>query len=213
MWILAGAMLGFAVAALFAGVLRWPRRIYLFPYVLLVMAFLCGYARRTRLDLTKHIRDHWGWGLIGGTAAGVFAVQSVLRQPSSSPPGMIEFIVDLLWLGIVYGTVDGLLLSVLPVVAIQKALDELPWTSRWPGRMGKGAIALFASMVVILVYHLGYPEFRSAQVMFPVLGVSVMSLAFIVTGNPMSAVISHVAMHVAAVVHGLNTVMQLPPHY
>jgi hypothetical protein len=40
-----------------------------------------------------------------------------------------------------------------------------------------------------------------------------MSLAYIVTGNPIAAVISHVAMHIAAVLHGVETVMQLPPHY
>lgn len=68
-------------------------------------------------------------------------------------------------------------------------------------------------MVVIAVYHLGYPEFRGYQVLFPVFGVGVMSLAYIITGNPISAVISHIAMHITAVLYGLQTVMQLPPYY
>ena len=82
-----------------------------------------------------------------------------------------------------------------------------------PRGVGRGLIALLASMVVIAVYHLGYPEFRGPQVLFPVFGVGVMSLAYIITGNPLSALISHIAMHIAAVLYGLQTAIQLPPHY
>lgn len=66
---------------------------------------------------------------------------------------------------------------------------------------------------MIAVYHVGYPEFRGPQVIIVVLGVGVMSLAYIVTGNPTVAIISHVVMHVAAVLHGAESVSQLPPHY
>lgn len=40
-----------------------------------------------------------------------------------------------------------------------------------------------------------------------------LSLVIIFTGNFLSGLISHVAMHVAAVLHGLETVMQLTSHY
>jgi hypothetical protein len=40
-----------------------------------------------------------------------------------------------------------------------------------------------------------------------------MSLSMLVTGNPIAAVGSHVAMHTAAVLHGPATTIQLPPHY
>jgi membrane protease YdiL (CAAX protease family) len=86
-------------------------------------------------------------------------------------------------------------------------------TARWPGKIAAGGLALLASAVVTAVYHLGYPEFRGPQVMLPVFGVSVMSLAYVITRNPLSAVLSHVAMHVAAVLYGLHSVVQLPPHY
>jgi len=32
-------------------------------------------------------------------------------------------------------------------------------------------------------------------------------------GNPFAAVLSHVAMHTAGVLHGMETTVQLPPHY
>ncbi len=213
LWVLAGAVLAFGTAAVFAGLLHLPRPLYLIPYVVLVGAFLYGYVRWSKPSLGRCMLYHWGWGVVGGVLVGIFAVQSVVRQPSSSTPQGVQLLIDLLWLGVVYGTVDGLLLSVLPVFAVWNALAREGWTIHWPGRIGTGLLALLASMVVIAVYHLGYPEFRGRQVMFPVFGVGMMSLAYIVTGNPISALISHIAMHIAAVLYGLQTAMQLPPHY
>jgi hypothetical protein len=40
-----------------------------------------------------------------------------------------------------------------------------------------------------------------------------MSLGYLLTNNPITAVFSHIAMHVAGVLHGPATVAQLPPHY
>jgi len=213
LWLLAGTVLGFVVAAAFAGWLRLPRPIYLIPYVVLAVAFLYRYVRWSKVDLIQCLRHRWGWGIVAGILAGLFAVQSVMRQPQSPTPQGATLVIDLFWLGVVYGTVDGLLLSVLPVFAVWEALTKQGWTGRWPGRIGSGLLALLASMVVIAVYHLGYPEFRGPQVLFPVFGVGVMSLVYIITGSPISALISHIAMHIAAVLYGLQTAIQLPPHY
>lgn len=213
LWALAGAMLAFAIAAVFAGLFHLPRAIYLIPYTLFIIAFLYGYVYGCKPALDQFISKRWGWGLVAGIVVSVFGVQSVLLQPGSPSPQGFQLVIDLLWLGIVYGTVDGLLLSVLPVFAVQQAMAKLGWATTWRGRVGTGILALIVSMVVIAVYHLGYPEFRGTQVALPVFGVGVMSLAYIITGNPISAVLSHVAMHIAAVLHGMQTVVQLPPHY
>jgi hypothetical protein len=120
---------------------------------------------------------------------------------------------DLLWLGLVYGLLDALLLSVLPVYAVWQAFTELGWTGSWSKRLVVGGAALVASLLVTVFYHWGYPEFRGGQVIAPMLGNGVLSLAYLLTTNPLAAVFSHIAMHVAAVLHGLNTAIQLPPHY
>jgi hypothetical protein len=211
-WVLGGAVLGMAVAAVFGGLFRLPRSLYLVPYFVLTSAYLYGYMRWSELDPGKLVRYHWVRGLIGGAVAGAFGVWTVVHQPSSPAPQGFELIFDLGWLGIVYGTVDGLLLSVLPVFAIWEALTELDWTKRWSGRALAGLLTLAGSSAVVAVYHLGYPEFRGVQIVFPVVGVGVMTLAYLVTGNPLAAVISHVAMHFAAVLHGVESVLQLPPH-
>jgi hypothetical protein len=120
---------------------------------------------------------------------------------------------DVLWLGVVYGVIDALLLSVLPVVATWQAFATMGWTVTWPGKLGVGAAALVASLLVTAAYHVGYVEYQGPEMTGPVLGNGVMSLGMLVTGNPIAAVGSHVAMHTAAVLHGPATAMQLPPHY
>jgi hypothetical protein len=46
-----------------------------------------------------------------------------------------------------------------------------------------------------------------------IIGVSVQSLAYLLTRSPLTPVIGHIAMHIAAVLYGINSVSQLPPHY
>jgi len=213
LWVFGAAFLGMAVAAVFAGIFRLPRNVYLVPYALLGSTYLYAYVRWSKLDLKEFIRRHWVWGLIGGTLVSVFGVWAVLHQPLSPMPEGLELFFNLAWLGIVYGTVDGLLLSVLPVFAIWEALREAVWRKRVFGGVISGLLALAGSLMVVAIYHLGYPEFRGPQVIFPIVGVSLMSLIYILTGSPLSAVISHVAMHIAAVLYGLESVSQLPPHY
>ena len=121
---------------------------------------------------------------------------------------------DLLWSGIVYGGVDALLLSVLPVLAVWQAFSVLGWTVNWPGKILVGAIALLLSLGVTVSYHLGFPEYQQpGGIAGPTIGNGVMSLGYLLTDNPLTAIFSHIAMHVAGVLHGPASVIQLPPHY
>jgi membrane protease YdiL (CAAX protease family) len=74
-------------------------------------------------------------------------------------------------------------------------------------------MALLASAVVTALYHLGFAEYRGAQVLQPVLGNSIITLAYLLSGNPLAPILAHVMMHGAAVLHGPETTLQLPPHY
>lgn len=213
LWALGGGILGLLVAFVFAGVLKLQRNIFLIPYVLLVGIFLCSYVRWSGLDLKAVFSRFWVRGVLGGAIIGIFIVKSVLAQPSSPMPQGLDLLLNLLWPGLIYGAVDGLLLSVLPVYAVWEASAVRGWTATRPMRIGTGALALLFSLIVTAAYHLGYPEFQNQQVLLPMLGVGLMSLAYIVTRNPIAPVLSHIAMHVAAVIHGMNSVVQLPPHY
>ena len=128
-------------------------------------------------------------------------------------PQGLQLAFDLVWLGLVYGLLDALFLSVLPIFAIWQAFSGLGWTGSWPKRLVVGIVALVASLLVTAAYHWGYPEYSGSKLLAPVVGNGVMSLAYLLTTNPLGAILSHMAMHVSAVLHGINTAVQLPPHY
>jgi hypothetical protein len=108
---------------------------------------------------------------------------------------------------------DALLLNIMPAVAILTGFSEVSWAATWPGKIALGVLALLASLFVTLLYHLGYQEFRNRKVVMVLSGNSLITLAYLVSTNPLGAMVSHVAMHVAAVFRGPDTMLQLPPHY
>ncbi len=213
LWIGAAALLGFTVAALFAGQLHQTRFVVVAIYLAVAGPFLYSFFRWAKIDPVELLRQNWIWGLLGALICGAFVVRNVLSQPVSARASGVGLAADLLWSGVVYGALDALLLSVLPVLATWEACSALGWTGGWYGRLASGALALLASLLVTAVYHLGYPEFRGQTVSMPVFGNGVMSLGYLLTQNPITALFSHMAMHIAAVLQGPATTFQLPPHY
>jgi len=209
-WVAGAGLLGFGLSAVFSAGLGLPRGLFLAPYLLASTAFLEAYRRRAGVDAMDAMGTRWQAGVSGALVSGAFVVWAVLRQPPSPLPEHASL--QVLWLGVAYGAVDGLLLSVLPVAATWRALSAAGRTSSKGGRLVDGLVALAASLAVTAAYHLGYVEFRGAALVGPLIGCGVMSLAYIVTRNPLAAVLSHVAMHVAAVLHGVDSTVQLPPH-
>lgn len=212
-WIAVAAVLGFAISFVFARVLRLPRSIYLLPYIGFSSLFLYLYVRWSGLSVTELIRHHWVWGLIGGILLAGWTVKNILSQPTSTRAEGFALGFDLLWSGVIYGLLDALLLSVLPVLATWQAFTLLDWTTNWPGKILVGILAILASLLVTVTYHLGYPEYRGPSLSGPAIGNTVMTLGYLLTNNPLAAILSHIAMHVAGVLRGPASVTQLPPHY
>jgi hypothetical protein len=213
-WIIAAAVLGFSITMVFAGLLRLPRSVFLVVYLVLALPFLYSFQSWSKLSVIEIIRHNWVWGLIAAVLIGAFTVRNILSQPTSPHSQGFSLAFEIVWLGIIYGTLDALFLSVLPVLATWQAFSTLGWTQSLPGKILVGSLALIASLFVTVAYHLGYPEYRIAGgVMGPSIGNGVMSLGYILTNNPIAAVFSHIAMHIAGVLHGPATVIQLPPHY
>ncbi len=214
LWIPAAAVLGFAVAWICADLLRLPRSLFLVPYVLVGGLLVSAFFRWSGLSLGALLRQHWLWGLVGAVLFGAFVVRNVFSQPASPHSTGLRLVFDLLWSGVVYGGMDALLLSVLPVLATWSAFTALGWTASWPGKIAVGGLAFLASLFVTICYHLGFPEYRQpGGITGPTIGNGVMTLGYLLTNNPITAVFSHMAMHIAGVLHGPGSVMQLPPHY
>ena len=213
-WIAAASLLGFAITAIFAGSLRLPRNIFLLVYLMLAGPFLYAFTRWSHLSFGELLHHNWVWGLIAAALIGAFTVRNVLSQPASPHSQGLSLVFDIAWLGIVYGGLDALFLSVLPVLATWQAFSAIGWTATLPGKIATGVIALIASLLVTVAYHLGYSEYRvQGGILGPSMGNSVMSFGYILTNNPIAAVFSHIAMHIASVFQGPATVIQLPPHY
>jgi hypothetical protein len=212
-WILSASFLGFAVASIFAGLLKLTRNLYLLIYIPVVAAFFFLFIVINKISLTEILSHNWYWGVIGALLAGAFVIKNVYPQPSSKRSTGFALLTDIAWPGLVYGLMDALLLSVIPVLAIKIALTDPVWPQNWLGKIGFCIIGLFASFFVTTAYHLGYPEFRGKRILWPNIGNGVLSLAFIITMNPLAAILPHMAMHVAAMIHGKETTGQVPPHY
>ena len=213
LWILLAGVIGFAVPAITAGLLRLPRSWLLVPYVGLIGGFCFLYLRWDGVDVGQALARNWLWGIIGAVVVGALMTKNVASQPPSTTPKGADLIGRLLWWGVVYGALDGVFLTVVPVLAVQGIFAAVAWSGTWYGVVVLGLVALIASIYITTAYHLGYPEFRNKRVLLPVAGNTIITLGMLVTGNPLAAIVSHAIMHIAAVVHGAEATAQLPPHY
>ena len=155
---------------IFAGVLRLPRIFNPIPYIGISGLFCYAYIHWSGITHNRIKRHNWIWGLIGALLLTLFTVKNVLSQPVSPRSEGFSLVFDLLWSGVAYGSMDALLLTVLPVLATWQAFTVLNWTTNWEGKILIGAIAVLASLLVTAAYHLGYPEYRGTGLFGSVIG-------------------------------------------
>jgi hypothetical protein len=211
-WVFLAGMVAFTASALFTSLLHLSRPAFVGAYGLVATAFLVAFARAQGINAATQVRRRWLAGTIGGLLVGAVLARTVLLQPGSERPDGAALAAALAWDGVVYGTIDAVLLSVLPVLCIYGArpageLREPLQRWKW------GLAALAGSLLITACYHLGFAEFRGPALVQPLLGNAIITTSYLVTGNPLAAILSHVIMHGAAVLHGMATAVQLPPHY
>lgn len=212
-WVPVAAALGFANAAVLVWWLEASRSWFVLGHAVVVGTLTTAYVRQAGLDPRALLVRRWPWALAGTAVFGTALAFSVLRQDAGTRPEGLQLGVDLLWLGVVYGLADALLLNVIPVLATWRAFRRHGWTSTWTGKVGVGALAIAASLIVTAAYHYGFPEYHGTEMRNPLIGGTIITLSHLVTANPLTAMLSHVIMHITAVLHGANGTTQLPPHY
>jgi len=209
-WLLAGAVVGFGASFVFGDLLTLSVDLYYLIYATIIVGFLAVYVRRTRLRLAAWASRHLAWACVAGVLGGLVLMQGVLAQAETPhlSGGMLWW--ALLWRGVVYGAVDGVFLFAFPWIVVWRTLDVD--RDGWPRRVGAGAVAWLAILFLTTTYHLGYADFRSAKILQPNIGSTIGAVPTLITGNPMASIISHVVLHVTAVVHAPHTDLFLPPH-
>lgn len=209
-WIPAGALVGFLTSLVFGDLFTLPVDLYYLIYFSVIIGFLTVYVRTTGLDLRALTSRRLALGIVLGVLVGLFLMRGVLARPGTArlSGGALGWVV--FWRGLVYGSVDGLLLFAFPWTVAWRAFDA---ERRGPARkLGTAAAAWVSILLVTTAYHLGYRDFRSPKIVQPNVGSTIASVATLATGNPLASAVSHVFLHVAAVIHSPETALFLPPH-
>ena len=168
-----------------------------------------GYLAWSDTSLTGFATNRWGWGLVGAAVAGALLARLSRHQPRGPRPQGWRLAATLAWEGVVYGSTEGLLLSVLPVLVTWQAFAAHGWTSGIGRSLVAGTAAMGASLAVIVIHHLGYRGFHDRAALAPVMvGCGLLSLAYLLTASPLAAVGGHIVLHTALNLRGT----ELPPY-
>jgi len=152
-------------------------------------------------------------GLLAGVIVGFILMKNILSRPFSQKNKGYNLFFDIIWMGLIYGIIDGLFLNVMPVKAVFNIFVDTNLANSNIGIIFINTMALLSSILITLLYHIGYKEFRNKSILLVLLGNSLITLIFIISRNPIGAILSHTIMHIAAVFRGPDTTIQLPPHY
>jgi hypothetical protein len=203
-WLCALALGSFLVSWLFSDLLRLPRTAYVAIFAIGTGAFLYGYVQWSNLNTATFISYQWPQGLIVAVVSGLAVValvpwlvrwQSLALLPPPGPRGR-QLISILLVDGVVNGAAEAMLISVLPVLIVWQALTPFPWFQQWPGSTLASIIAFAVSLIIVTLHHLGFRELRCHLIIFVIGGNAVFTLAYLLTVNPLAAVVAHVMMHI-----------------
>ncbi len=209
-WIPVSASIGFATAFLFGDLLTLPVDVYYAIYFAVILAFLGVYARTTGLVMRDWLSRRLAMALVLGVIGGLFLMRGVLARPATARLSGLRLWWALLWRGLAYGSVDGLLLLAFPWIVTWRALHGDG--RRGVGRLGVGLVAWVAILFVTTAYHLGYADFRSEKILQPDVGSAIGGLPTVLSANPLASPVSHVFLHITAVLHSPDTGLFLPPH-
>ncbi len=198
-WLAGGAVLAFVTAWFCTDVLGLHHDLYYLIYLTVVLGFLAEFVRHTRVAWRTVLRRRLGWSLAVGVVVGALAVRQAFRQDGTTHPGGAYFAFEVAWRGVVYGTVDALILFVFPALVAYLVLHGDRTGLR--RKTAFAGLTLLFSMIVTATYHLGYPEFRGSALVKPEVGAVLMNIPTVATGNPAGAIVAHATAHVGETVH------------
>lgn len=199
-WLTAITLAGFLASWFLTVRLALSRPLYIGLLALVTGAMTFGYLWWAGIGV-EFWTNNWLWGIAGALVVAGLLTLVLMRMETREIPATKFGAAEIGWNAIVYGTAEGLLLSTLPVLVVWQAWE--PSLGTW----ATAALALAASLVVIVIHHLGYPAYRSKRMVQPIVGCLPLSIAFLITGSPIAAIGAHAILHMAIEMRG----MELPP--
>jgi len=209
-WIVLGAIVGFGASFVFGDLIPLSLDLYYLIYFGIIISFFRIYIKKTQLNLKEWFSRRLAWGILLGLIFGALMVQNILSRPATEKFTGPYLVWLIFWRGLIYGAIDGLLLSVFPWMVTWRAFD----VEKKP--LGKkiafGLLAWLFILVLTTAYHLGYADFRSKKIIEPNIGNTIISVPTLVSGNPVGSPMVHAIMHITAIIHSSKTDLFLPPH-
>lgn len=206
LWLIGIATAAFVIAWLPGTRLRIKRPVYV-PMLLAVTAGLsAGYVAWLGIGVTDVITARWGWGLLAAVIIPVVLAEPISRQPVTRHVRGRRLAWEFAWEGGVYGTAEGVLLSALPPFVTWQMVHALGWSGT-AGDFARWILPVAAAAAVVLIHHLGYWSCRNIILLPITAGLSVLSIAFVITGSWIAPALGHIFMHMELTAHGA----EMPP--
>lgn len=197
------ALAAFLVTWLVTDVLGIGRAAYIAILTLTVAALSAAYLIWSDMP-TGDLVSNPVWGVLAGVLAAAIVFPLVRRLPRGTHAHGGRLAVVLAWEGVVYGIAEATLLATLPVLVIWQGVGD-------GNRVALGALAVFGSLVVVFVHHLGYAEFRAptgrTKLRGALVSCGLQALAFLLTGSIWAPVVAHILLHGQLIMRGV----ELPP--
>ncbi len=203
----------FLVSWLLTGVMHLRRPAYIAALTAVVVVLGAWYLAWSGTTLEDSIGSDAARGLAAGLLVAAIVTPLIRRFPKGDPPTGPRRAAAFAWDDIVYGFSEALLLATYPVITVWHAMSDLGWTQTGWRKIGAGALAVLASLLVILVHHLGYEEFRTRAARTKLVGAlltcGLQAIAFLTTASVIAPIVAHIALHVEITMRGIS----LPPVY
>jgi hypothetical protein len=206
-WYIASLSVAFAVPFVGVDLLGLHHDLYLLIYFTVAGTLLASFAAHLQLDWRSWLRTNVWWTVAAGAAVAFAIVRNVMSEASMPHPSGGYFWFEVAWRGVLYGVTDALLLFGFPATVAYLLLRN----SERRRRLRFAALTLVLSMGITAAYHLGYPQFRDADLVQPEIGALVANVPTMLTGNPVGSIVVHSSFHVAANVHTYRSEIYLPP--
>ena len=199
LWLAGGALLFFTVPFLGTDTFGLQPDLYYLVYFTVAVGWFLAFTFAHRAQLRPMWRHNLGWSIAIGVVVGAGIAAIVFRQVGTEHPDGLRWWFEIGWRGVVYGVVDALTLFVFPTAVAYLLMHGDRRGAR--RKMAFAGLALVLSLLVSTSYHLGYSEYRDADLRSPAIGTVMATVPAALTGNPLGAVVAHGIAHVSAVVH------------